>query len=108
MSSSSSGQREPGIEVCYINAQCCQSKTLAISDHILENDLDIMALCETWFKPSTDAFVRNDLTPTGYAIKHTPSPTAEGGGVAIIYKSGLNIPNGPLKCFAHLNKSNVR
>ena len=58
---------------CYINAQCCQSKTLAISDHILENYVDIMALCETWLNPSTDAFVRKDLTPTGYAIKHTPS-----------------------------------
>ena len=34
--------------------------------------------------------MRNDLTPTGYAIKHTPRPTGKGGGVAIIYKSGLS------------------
>ena len=50
-----------------------------------------MALCETWLKPLTDACVRNDLAPTGYAIKHTPHPTGKGGRVAIIHKSGLNI-----------------
>ena len=37
--------------------------------------------------------MRNALTPTGYAIKHTSRPTGKGGGVAIIYKSRLNKRN---------------
>ena len=99
VSSLSFYQREPGVEVCYINAQSCRNKTLAISDQVTENDLDIMALCETWLKPSTDACVGNDLTPTGYAIKRTPRPTGKGGGVAIIHKSRLNIRKRTIEMF---------
>ena len=58
-----------------------------------------MALCETWLKTPTDAFVRNDLTPTRYAIKHTPRPTGKGGRVAIIHKSGLNIRKWTIEVF---------
>ena len=39
------------------------------------------------------------MKPTGYTIKHTPRPAGSGGGVAIIYKTELNVQNGPLKCF---------
>ena len=42
VSLSSSDLREPGVEVCYTSAQSCRDKILAISDHIPENDLDIM------------------------------------------------------------------
>ena len=77
MVSSLFDQHDYGVGGCYVNTQSCRNKTLAIFDHILENDLDIMALCETWLKPSTDANMINDLTPVGYAIKHTGTRTRD-------------------------------
>ncbi len=65
-------QRDQGVRVCYVNAQSCRNKTLAIADHILENHLDMMTICETWLKPSSDANVITYIVPYGYSIKHTP------------------------------------
>ena len=41
-------QLEPDVEVC-------RNKSLAMYDHILENDIDMMALCVTCLIASTDA-----------------------------------------------------
>ena len=81
--------RDQGVRVCYVNAQSCRNKTLAIADHILDNQLDMMAISETWLKSSRDSNVIKDIVPNGYCIKHTPRPTGKGGGVAIIHKSEI-------------------
>ena len=59
------------VRVCYINAQSCRNKTLAIADHILDNQLDMMAISATWLKSSRDSNVIKDIVPNGYCIKHT-------------------------------------
>ena len=48
----------------------CQDKTLAISDRMLENDQDILALGETLLKLSTDANVIDDLALIAYSLRH--------------------------------------
>ena len=73
--------RDQGVRVCYVNAQSCRNKTLAIADHILDNQLDMTAISETWLKSSH--------VPNRYCIKHTPRPIGKGGGVAIIHKSEI-------------------
>ena len=84
-----SNNRDQGVRVCYVNAQSCRNKTLAIADHILDNQLDMMATSETWLKSSRDSNVIKDIVPNGYCIKHTPRPIGKGGGVAIIHKSEI-------------------
>ena len=81
--------RDQGVRVCYVNAQSCRNKTLAIADHILDNQLDMMAISETWLKSSRDSNVIKDIVPNGYCIKHTPRPIGKGGDVAIIHKSEI-------------------
>ena len=42
-----------------------------ITDHILDNKLDIVALTETWLTEN-DQVVINELTPPGYQCHHKP------------------------------------
>ena len=81
--------RDQGVCVCYVNAQSCRNKKLAIADHILDNQLEMMAISETWLKSSRDSNVIKDIVANGYCIKHTPRPTGKGGDVAIIHKSEI-------------------
>ena len=67
--------RDQGVRVCYVNAQSCRNKTLAIADHTLDNQHDMMAISETWLNSSRDLNVIKDIVPNGYCIKHTPRPT---------------------------------
>ena len=48
---------DQGVRVCYVNAQSCRNKTLAIADHILDNQLDMMAISQTWLTFSRDSNV---------------------------------------------------
>ena len=83
--------KDDGLRVCCINAQSCRNKKLAIADHIIEQNIDVMAICETWLKSKRDTNVIKDMLPNCYSIEHTPRPTGKGGGVAIIYRSSLQL-----------------
>ena len=83
--------KDDGLRVCCINAQSCRNKTLAIADHIIEQNIDVMAICETWLKSKRDTNVIKYMLPNGYSLEHTPRPTGKGGGVAIIYRSSLQL-----------------
>ena len=76
-----------------INARSVRNKTLCIVDHILEHDLDIVALCETWlFGDERDSIVIHESTPDGYQFHHVPRQDGRGyGGVAIIAKSSIHL-----------------
>ena len=83
--------KDDGLRVCYINAQSCRNKTLAIADHIIEYNIDVTAICETWLQYKRDTSVIKDMLPNGYSIEHTHRPTGKGGGVAIIHRSSLQL-----------------
>ena len=83
--------KDDGLRVCCINAQSCRNKALAIADHIIEHNIDVMAICETWLKYKRDTSVIKDMLPNGYSIEHTPRPIGKGGGVAIIHRSSLKL-----------------
>ena len=42
------------------------SKTVDIHDCIVENDLDVFVVTETWLKEKGDELVITDMTPPGY------------------------------------------
>ena len=70
-----------------------------ITDYLLELDLDILFLTETWLRPgSTDNGTINDLTVPGYAFKHKPRKAKHrGGGIGILYKSSIGLKLNPPK-----------
>jgi hypothetical protein len=84
-------QGQKKLTVCSINCRPIKNKTLAICDFILSNDFDLVAITETWLGTKVDKVCVNELLPDGYNIKHVPRMGKEGGGVAIVYKSAIQI-----------------
>ena len=82
----------------FINTRSVKNKTTSIYDFILENDLDILAIAETWLQEAGDEATVKQMLPEGFLMKHAPrkgqsieSRKGHGGGVGIIYKSKINV-----------------
>jgi hypothetical protein len=76
------------IKLSLCNARSVLNKWDSIIDYIIENDLDILAITETWILPgNVNDHVLKDLPP-GYSLSHIPRQT-RGGGVGIIYRDCL-------------------
>ena len=64
-----------------------------IKHYVLELDLDILFLTETWLRSGSvdSAFIR-ELTPAGYSFKHKPRVAKHrGGGLGILFKSSIGL-----------------
>ena len=67
-------------------------KPSELHDLIVDHKLDILIITETWFRPGgLDQCSINALTPTGYNLQHVPRQHKRGGGLAIVYHSGLRV-----------------
>ena len=63
-----------------------------LSVYVVDNDIDIMALAETWLRPgNTNDVEVGTLCPTGYRFLHVPRSHSRGGGVGVLFKDNLNI-----------------
>ncbi|CAB4027441.1 Hypothetical predicted protein, partial [Paramuricea clavata] len=87
--------KKPGLkllQLAVLNARSIKNKTLQIKDYIVDNDIDIMALTETWIKGHENCeFATRDICPSGYVFSHVPREFGSGGGVGIIFKHSLKI-----------------
>ena len=80
------------LKFCHLNGQSVRNKAEYIKDYIIEKDLDVCAISETWLYESNDT-VRTELLPDGYVIKDIPrgDGTMRGGGVGIVAKSQFDL-----------------
>jgi len=82
--------KKHNISVCALNPRSVGNKTLALSDYIISNDFDIVALTETWLNKHSQSSI-GELVPAGYKIRHVPRCDNRcGGGVAILHKEGIS------------------
>ena len=81
--------RKPA-SIALINAQSIRNKTLPIKDYVVEHNLDILALTETWLNPdNSDDQIIGDFIPAGYSFLHIPRET-RGGAVGLLFKNEFN------------------
>ncbi|ELT95653.1 hypothetical protein CAPTEDRAFT_197327 [Capitella teleta] len=67
------------------------NKAEDINDFIIEYNIDILAITETWLTGTAcDGPTINALLPNGYEIIHAPRRT-RGGGTALVYRQSLNV-----------------
>ena len=92
---STSNSKSNELAICHFNAQSVgRTKAKlrsAIVEYILDNNLDMMFLSETWLHARGDEAICADLTPNGYALRSFPRPS-KGGGIAVIFRNCLG-PN---------------
>ena len=70
-----------------LNPRSVNKKELVISELLCENNLDFLALIETWwpFDPEESKVSKGLITPSGYEIKDTPCLTRVSGN-ALFYR----------------------
>ena len=93
------------------NSRSIVNKALEFKDFAVDNNVDFMAITETWLK--SDANNNNiigELCPTGYKFLHQPRETGRGGGVGLlledIFIAQRNFTiNGIYTTFEHINVS---
>ena len=59
----------------------------------MENELDVLALTETWLKDtdSRQSHTVTEMTSSGYKCLHFPRSREKGGGVGILYTSCVSV-----------------
>ena len=74
-----------------INTQSIQNKIDQFQHYLLDNNVDICAVMETWMKED-DEYVLHEIPPPGFKIISKPrSDGRQGGGIALIYKGYYTI-----------------
>ena len=71
------------VQFCVLNVRSIKNKAMAFKDPAVDQDIDILALTETWLRPGNmdDVEIRT-LCPTG---------SSWGGGVGLLFKDTLQI-----------------
>lgn len=84
-------------KLCLFNARSICNKAFMINDFVVENDIEMLCLTETWLK-SNDQLVINELTPRGYIFEHNDRK-GRGGGVGFSLKKSLRLRKISFKTF---------
>ncbi len=73
------------------NARSLRNKTYLTCDYIIENDVDVMIITESWLK-SDELVIIGECTPPGYTFLSKPRVSNNyGGGIAVIFKEPLKL-----------------
>ena len=75
---------------CLINTQSVRNKIELVKDFILEHDIDICALTETWLS-KFDELVVQQLQPDGYKLLHVDCMDRSGGRVAVLCRGSTHL-----------------
>ena len=82
---------------------------MIVKEYVVDNDIDIMVLTETWLRPGiTNDVEVGTLCPTGYRFLHVPRSHSRGGGVGVLFKDNLNINSSMCDTFQSFEFMDVR
>ena len=110
-------QLNPGpasIQFAHLNTCSASSvnverdKPTLLKEFIADQDLEILALSETWLTPDTLPSTLNSLTPPNFTLIHNPRPVGRGGGVGFIYRSYLKVSRVNIPSFTSFESICIR
>ena len=82
------------LDFSLINSRSICNKSRLIQDFIADNDIDILAVTETWLRGDDyDNYPVRDACPIGYSLYHTPRMNMRGGGVGVVLRNTFNVTN---------------
>ena len=74
-----------------VNCRSVGNKINDIKHEIYNHNLDLCALTEMWIKEDENNTISNCLCPSGYNTISIPCINRTGGGIALIYRSNLDV-----------------
>src|SRR5664279_433359 len=99
--------RSSSTSIGWLNVQSLRTKTDMISTSIIDRELDVVVLTETFHNASDDICLRL-TTPPGYAVVDVARPNRRGGGVAVIFRKNWKSSILPLPACTKLEAIAVR
>ena len=78
------------IDFCLLNTRSINNKELVIKDYVVERDIDILAVTETWLRDD-DKFSVAEVCPMGYYFYHVSRKNSRGGGVGLLLKKRIQV-----------------
>lgn len=102
--------KAPGIHLVLMNAQSVRNKTLLINEYVRDDNIDLLAITETWLKKDGDAALINELVPEGYTLISVPRNRGRGGGIGLLHRDSLSCKLVPPKQnkFKHMELMRTR
>ena len=80
------------LNLSHINARSLTSKSTDFKQHLIQHDINICAVSETWLKEDIEPETLQEIAPQGYKIYSTPCRTGkQGGGLALVCKQKLKM-----------------
>ena len=82
-------------KLCFLMPSQLETiKALDFCDYIMQANVDLVFLCETWLRPEGDEADCAALTPPGFCLKSLSRQSGTGGGLAVLHRTSLtkNIP----------------
>ena len=73
------------------NARSISNKWDYITDHMVDNKLDILMVTETWLAAGSENDTPLKQLPAGYSMLQIPRQHKRGGGVALIYRTCIEV-----------------
>ena len=64
--------KSKSLNLGYINSRSVRNKTTSINSFIVEQDLDMLAITETWLHEEGDEATIKEMLPEGFSAKHEP------------------------------------
>lgn len=73
------------------NTQSVRNKTILMNDIVVEKNIDLIVITESWLKENEDNII-NEIVPNGYSFVNQRRLNGQsGGGIIIIHKTGLKV-----------------
>ena len=70
------------LDFCLLNSRSIRKKVFLIRDYVVEHDIDLLAVTETWLDPGDkDIYHVREICPKGYGFHHIPRADSNGGGL---------------------------
>ena len=77
--------REDYLNICLLNARSVRNKGTRISDYVIDHNVDLIMITETWLN-DLDPVVIGELLIPGYSFLSVPRISdTYGGGIGALY-----------------------
>ena len=80
------------VALSLLNARSVKNKSFIIKDFVVDNNIGILAITETWLQDDiSNQITINNICPTGFVLHNLPRVGSRGGGVALLYKNRFRL-----------------
>ena len=77
-----------------------KNKAASLADMVSSRKIAILAITETWLKPSDTLSCLSDLTPPGFSLLHKPRTHGRGGGVGFLISNEFKVTDYTIPSFS--------